>query len=77
MTEEEVGKRDKSVECFEIIGDRSQLGPKEEEAKPEDTNGNVKDGPSTSKGNKSATPFHRIIIFKYFELLMIMFLLFS
>jgi len=31
MNEEELGRRDKSVECFEIIGDRSQLGPKEEE----------------------------------------------
>ncbi|ODM91116.1 SUMO-activating enzyme subunit 2 [Orchesella cincta] len=31
MSEEESKDRDKSVECFELVGDRSQLGPKDEE----------------------------------------------
>lgn len=47
MSEDEANDRDKSNECFEIIGDRSQLGPKEE--KSTETNGNGKKEGESSK----------------------------
>ncbi len=46
-------EREKSAEIFEIVGDRSQLNPKEEEKVNGNGNVNGKDengqGPSTSK----------------------------
>lgn len=48
MNEDEANSREKSNECFEIIGDRSLLGPKEEK-KPTETNGNGKKDGESSK----------------------------
>lgn len=48
MNEEEAKNREKSVDCFEIVGDRDKLGPKEETTQP--TNGNSEEPNATKKG---------------------------